>query len=477
MKKQLILLVVLLLSLSLAACGGDKKRDEGENNDKTPTVTIGQADDGRDDSNGEDVTPTEAPTPTPTKKVEIADFDTSAEITEVILVDEKEFKITAKELTYTKNTVALGLEIENLGDDELSFQCNNSINGYMVDSGYLYEDVSSGKKAKVSIEFAVDELLLYGITSIADVCINFEVENSDYDVLYDDACKLETSLAKSHDYTKNYYRESIASGALEHLADATVEYIEEKELYNQEGVSVVSKALITNEDGEQMVFLEVVNSTDEIVYGVITDIVVNGVTMYDGTWSNAKINPGATRIMDIEIESVISYEPLEAYGISEIANIQFGFSVKDVDYDDFADEAILDATISDADATLDLSGSVVYDDNDIRIISKGFYDSLVSYNDDIHWMLLVENKREEEITIWDEYDSASLNGYMIEYSFYGLTVMPGGYAVIDIDYEDDSLEENDIAAIGDITEAEVSIEIKNADYDDIDNTTLKITVE
>ena len=123
-------------------------------------------------------------------------FDTDAILAETVLTDEGGVKITATGLTYTAYSADLNLTIENNSGKNLSFVSGslgyncNSINGYMIDGGYLNCDVANGKKANASIRFHYDALMLYGIDEIADMEIGVSMTDDDFNTTYTGPCQL-----------------------------------------------------------------------------------------------------------------------------------------------------------------------------------------------------------------------------------------------------------------------------------------------
>ena len=154
-----------------------------------------------------------------TSRKELPAFALQATMEETVLVDEKDVKITATALQGTSNQVELSLAIENNSDTDLSFLSGtmgyscNSVNGYMIDDGYLNVDVVAGKKANETIKFSVDQLELMGITDIADIEIGFHIQTSDYDTyLRTGPRQLRTSLSDFYDYSADTYQEAINNG-------------------------------------------------------------------------------------------------------------------------------------------------------------------------------------------------------------------------------------------------------------------------
>lgn len=243
--------------------------------------------------------------------VQAGSFNAAANIEETVIIDENDIKITATELKYTDSSVKLNLLIENNSNTNLSFisgsmgyNCN-SVNGYMVGDGYLNADIAAGKKSHESISFSRDMLAVYGITEIADIQIGVYVKDEDYEEFYTGMGQIKTSGADSYDYEDNSYQKSVKSGIWETVYNCSIDYYAEEELYHQNDVRVVSETLMTNKDGEKVVLIEVENNSQEMIYGVTSDIMVNGLMLKVARWSSESISPGCRRIIDLSIASML----------------------------------------------------------------------------------------------------------------------------------------------------------------------------
>lgn len=320
------------------------------------------------------------------------------------------------------------------------------------------------------INFDIAPLELYGITEIADIQVGFDIADDDYNHIYISPRQVKTSVANSYDYGANTYAECMTSGALE------VAYYAEEELYNQNGIRVVSEALITDESGEEKMLLEIVNDSSELVYVSSSDIGINGLMVYSATWESDSINPGTHRIMEMPISSLLDKEYWDAFGITEIGEFVLSLTVKDADYDEIIEPQEICVKISEEPITVDVFGEEVYNENGIRIISKGLFEDSSEYIDDVYMMFMVENNYSETISVEDDYGSLSLNDYMLDfYSVYMTEVPSGKSAIIKVVLYDSSLEENSISGIEDINKAEISFVIrKDGSYDPIAEPTVAI---
>ena len=468
-KKMITILLSAIMTLSLIACG---ETDESSTKDLSADTEVDE-EIFIDQDNAE--------TSDKVKNVELEAFNTDPTIEETILVDEYDVKITATDLAYTSYSIQLNLMIENNSDKDLTFISGsagyswNAVNGYMISDGYMNADVSAGKKANETVSFSLDELAIYGITEIADIQIGFDISDEDYNHTYLGPRQVRTSAADTYDYDTDTYKICMSEGILESMYDCSIDYYAEDELYDQNGIRIVSEALVTNKDGGRVLFLEVENQTSDCVYAVTADVSVNGLLVCSGSWRSDSLNPGTRRVMDLGVTSMLDKAYWEIFGISDIGEITCTVALKDLEYDDMVDPQEIYINISDMAVPIDDSGDELYSENGVRFVSKGMVEDSFEYSDDIHMLLLVENKSTDLIYVDDVYDSLSINGYMTDYITFGKEVYPGMQAVIDVEIRGSSLEKNGIVGIEDIAEAEISFEIRDDNYHSISEPKLFIT--
>lgn len=202
MKRIIPLLLVLTMTLTLAACGVDKSElksitsvtTAGDHaDDAAPENVPDEAPDDAEDETSADTTEPDAPA-TSSKDVTIE---------ETVLLDEAGVKITAKSLE--PNTLfgpEVKLLIENDSGVDLTVQArDSSVNGYMVDAIFSC-DIVSGKKANDELTFLSSDLEACGIETIADIELSFHLYRSDnWDTYLDSApVSLTTSAADTYAY-------------------------------------------------------------------------------------------------------------------------------------------------------------------------------------------------------------------------------------------------------------------------------------
>lgn len=456
LKNKKLLILTMAITLSLAACG---KASEAEKEDISETVQIS---DTRSEDRDEFDESTNA-------DIQAEIFNTNAHIAETLLVDENDIKIMATDLQYSDYSVDLHLVIENNSDTIRSivsgsagYSCN-SINGYMIDDGYLNTEVAPGKKENELISFGIEGLSLYGIHEIADISVGFDIQDEEYNHFYSGPRQVKTSLADAYEYSVDTYRNTIESGMWEAAYGCTIDYFAEEELYDQNGIKILSETLVTNQNGEKVMFLEIQNDSQEAVYGTTSNISLNELFVHNSVWSSDPINPGTRGIIDLSISSMIDPSYWEMFGIMDVSTFTFSFTVNDLDYNEIVPSQQIYIAMSEELKPIDVSGQELYNENGIHIVSKGFVEDSSEYAEDIHLLLLIENNSSEMVRVDDSYQSFSVNGFMSDCYVQSVKADAGKCAMMDINIPMSVLENNKISGIEDILEAEITLEVKDKD--------------
>ncbi len=472
-KRVLTILMMAVLACSVTACGDEKEPSQEE------TMSV---DAGKEESEDQEEEPEEDLEAEEPEDVSVRDFQTDAAIEETVLVDENDIKITATDLSYDNYSAKLNLVIENNSDKNLSFVTGSigysccAINGYMIDNGYLNADVAAGKKSNETISFDTEALLLYGITQIADIQIGFDITDEDYTHEYVNPVQIKTSAADTYDYETDTYQREISSGTWEALSGCSVDYYAEEEIYSEGGARIESAALVTNKDGERIFLMELVNEQDQIINGSAGDIAINGLTVQSYEYSLGTAIPGTRRVMMISMSDLIDEACLEPFGISDIEEFACTFMLEDNDNHEIEKPKEISVALTENMASIDDSGEELYNEDGIRIVSKGLIEGSAELMDDIHILLLVENQSAKTICIDEAYGSLSINGFMVDAS--GLTSLeidPDKRAVFDVAIYKSALEDNRITDISDIAEAELTLEITDQKFNTIAEPAVKIS--
>ncbi|MCD8382754.1 MAG: hypothetical protein LUC30_07560 [Clostridiales bacterium] len=124
-----------------------------------------------------------------------------------------------------------------------------------------------------------------------------------------------------------------------------------------------------------------------------------------------------------------------------------------------------------------MEGTEIYNDNGIRLISKGVYADPSEYSDDLHILLIGENTSGQTLVLYDVYDSLSVNDYMATYSFYTTTLEDGSCVMIDILLWGYALEDINISEPSEIQSVEFSLTVRDENYTELDEATIAFTIE
>lgn len=397
-----------------------------------------------------------------------------ATIEETVLVDQDGVKITATGLNYTSYSVELALTLENNTDQELSFLAGttgcdcNTVNGYMC-GGYLNTDIPAGKKANETISFSSSDLELFGITRIARLEVGFDIQDTGRDsYLRTGPIALETSLAEGYDPTADTYQDSVRGGYFNTSSAGSLDYFGDEVLYDQGGVRLLSQALLTNGDGEKALLVELENTTEAPLRVSFEGIAVNGLVIEDGTWTTDWLNGGARRVVVLYLANVLDGVYWDILGISQVGEVSFRLEVNDQADSTIAAPEAVTVTIPGASASFDGTGETLYEGNGVTILSKGLVPDSWDLSDDINVLLLLQNNGSVPVNVKVAYDSVSVNGYMTDTWSPSANLLPGETVVMELALRENSLAENSITAVEDITEVEVQFELRGENYKTID---------
>lgn len=470
MKKKTSILIIGMIISSVILSGCQNNALTLNNSSEMETTS-------EKEQNSENDTPVENEEQAPS--MDIPEFDTTSTIEQTVLWDADGISVTATDLSYSGNSCELYLTIANNSGKDLSFTSGtmgysrNAVNGYMIDDGYLSADIANGVSSEEVMSFNTEQLIIYGITQVADISIGINAEDADGNTIQLYPMQVKTSAYDTYDYEADTFKDILNSGLLEAIYNCSIDYSSDEELYNQGNVRITSHALITNTDGQKSFLFEIENNTENCVFGTTSGISVNGMTIYSYNWSIDAINSGTRRIAFISLNDLADINYMDIFGITDISGIGFTFGVTDTNNAEINSPADITVPILDSSYDIDSSGEEVYNNNGIRIISKGIQHQEDEYTNYDYPVFLVENNSSEKITVGDAYTSFLINGTEMDYAILRETELQAGtVGLIYYSLDSDSLSELGITDINTIT---ASLYIKNADsYDLIDEPQITI---
>ena len=232
---------------------------------------------------------------------------TSVTIEEQELINQDGIVITAKEYV-TDNIWGDGIKLvlENNTDKTVTVGCNALIvNNYMITDFFVAEE-APGKKSNEVMYLSNTELKAAGIDTVGQVEIYFHVyDSASYDNIFDSGCvTIKTSEFANMDTTP----EDMGT-----------------ELYNENGIRIVGKAVDENSFWGTAILLYCENTSGKNVGISVEEMSINGFMM----------SPLFSTIiydqkMSLDEITVLSTE-LETNGIDEIEEVELKFHIYDVD--------------------------------------------------------------------------------------------------------------------------------------------------
>ncbi len=228
--------------------------------------------------------------------------------------------------------------------------------------------------------------------------------------------------------------------------------IPDGEIFNQDGIKISTTGYDPDGFWGPAIKLLIENDSEKNITVQARNGSVNGY-MIDYQMS-CDVIPGKKANDTLEI----SRSQLESSGIDTLADLEFSFHIFDSEsWDTIIDSDIIHIATSAAEGhtqAYDDSGDVLYDGNNVRIISKGLM------VDDIlgpRFYLYIENNSDQNITV--QARDTSVNGFMIDPSI-SAEVLAGKKIFDDMTFLSTQLEENNIT---DINEIETSFHIFASD--------------
>lgn len=445
-QKKLALLLAATLTLSLAACGGTDASGA--------TAETGAA------SETTQAAPTAEPTPEPVEA-----FPGKGTIEETVLVDESGVKVTATSLEYEEGGALLGLKFENNTDQVLHASVSDcSINGYMYDA-YSSIEAEPGQTGEDSIYLSANRLYQVGVTDIAEIMVGIQIYSGvSYDnYLTADPVTIQTSLYGSLDESGTAIQ-ALQDENVQAIAGITsVDYLQEEEIYNHNGVRVTGAAVATYGDGTTDLLLDVVNdNTISAKFDLLRPAVNNLLTGNSG-FANTTILPGKRMLY---VQPLLGEDPgiEEIYGLTEVGSVSVFARAYTVDMDSMeASDDLTELTfaVSDTVPPIDTTGDELFNESGVRIINKGKYSD--PDDDTSYLVMLVENNTGHTIQMVDSEWKGTINGTEGRLGLSTERETPGQYAMLAMGFDEDELAQFGLTSIDEITDISINVRVENCD--------------
>ena len=478
-KKMVAALTSIFIAASLAACGGNSGTESPTAN--TDQVQESEAATEQTEPADEQAESGQNESQTAPAVEEMGKLSLDTTIEETVLFEDDNIRIIAESLDFKYNSPYLHLKFENNGDKALSFvsgsigYSGNSVNGYMVDGFYVNVDVEPGKTALEEVYVSGDLLSILGIEKIREIGIGFDIKDSDYnDYAQTGPLYISTSDADGTDDGETYLK-SIQNKKLTDLYGYTMDHLDETDFLQNDNLKGISSCLITNKDGEQSLFLEVENVSDKVLNIRVSNIIVNGIQLVSGSWTSETINPGKKRLVSISLDDVVSHAggTRDEFGITEYSTVKMDLDCLDNNMNNIVEKEAT-FTLGNSKESFMAGQTEVYNDNDLKV---SYAKTLKDEYGGIHLLFLLENNASKDITFDVDYDTLSINGTMTDFISYSKTLSPEMKSVLNIEVSKYNLEDVSISSPEEISDIEFKLEIRDSDYNDIDNPTIQVTTK
>lgn len=219
--------------------------------------------------------------------------------------------------------------------------------------------------------------------------------------------------------------------------------IDEQIVFEQDGIKITATGLESDGSifGEELNFL-IENNSEQNITVQARNVSVNGYMVDTSMSADVAIGKKSNTSMTIMGSS------LEECGISAISDIEFSFHIfNPEEWETIVDSEKISLRTSIADSytqEYDENGDVVYEDENVRIISKGIT------SDDIFGpaaVFYIENISDMDLTV--QARDTSVNGFMISPAF-SPEISAGKRIISNMTFLSSDLEENSIEKISDI---------------------------
>lgn len=395
MKKIIAVILTAVMLMSMVSC-----EDKGSNKENKQTCKV---------SAGSLVQETDF-----NSNRQSSDFDPHSTIEETVLLDDDKIKITVTGMEGNFNGLVLNLSVENKTDKRLDLNCDksygtiNSVNGYCLEPYILGGMLEAGETKTAQMTFDTYSLIESGIKEVAEIELQIAMKyEDDENRTYTPSVKIKTSIADSFDYTADNYQASIKNGDLSDRYCLTVDNFSDKELFNKNGIRIISQTFITTEYGNKDLLLQAENNTDKPVYLSLGNKYANGLLVDYGESDYWIVGPGKRIIIDDRVTGNLPRSVYDNFGMSSIGSVSFNLVMRSERNSDDAVTENLSILLNDENNKFNKTGDELYNLNDLHMV----YKCMMREKDTntVHLYLLAENKTDQRIKI-DKGTNITVNG-------------------------------------------------------------------
>jgi hypothetical protein len=237
-------------------------------------------------------------------------FNLNTTIEETVLVDTADIRIIANDIKFKYNNLYVDLTFENKSASKLSITSNtlgfsgNYINNYMIEEGWTSCDVEPGMTETDDLYFKIASLQSYGINDASEIGLGFLVKDASYNVVYKGVSSIPTS---SHGMVPDGDAMEAFGNSLYQLTYGfTLESLSDKVIFDANGIQIDGQALVTTSQDERYLYLDASNNSGNDVYIKVKDVSINGIDLYDGTWTSDYALDSKKCLITICLDDIVS---------------------------------------------------------------------------------------------------------------------------------------------------------------------------
>lgn len=280
-----------------------------------------------------------------------APFNLDGVIEQTVLLDDDALTIVAEKLEYRNDMAYLTLSFTNNTEGELDVMTStlgysaNYVNGCMMTEGHLSAQIPGGETAEEEVGYSLWELQLYGMKGIGTLGLGVRAVNDEFEEVFKGIVEVTTSL---------YGEDSIDSGTFAGFVDSPA--FSQRLGYDVEaassidhslgaaGLDALSAFLLTNQEGERAVMVELMNNTDDALIVHVSDVSINGALAYEGPWTADTVAPGKRFVIDDLLLSSMVEDKADEFDLSKVGDVSMTISITDANRNTILDSA--DLTVS-----------------------------------------------------------------------------------------------------------------------------------
>ena len=446
MKKFLTLLLALTVMFSLISCQGDSLNEsslnESEHESAESNTSSEQSQEGIESGTQDD----------DTADIDVLKINRNVTIEETVLYDSNNVKISAVGISEGILGTEIDLKIENSGNIDIIVSNGSavSVNGYTLNNASVRAEVPAGKTAYPDLTLFDEVLLLSGITDIAEISFSLEICDDEYNSIFNTGYLTIETSAKDGYEKKNGYKTVLNDPDLLSQIDSELIFYTERDLLSNEYVDLVSQAMINDSYGNDVFILEFENKYHEDLLVNISALAINGLVFPEAI-NYSWIAKGTKTLISFEVGNILSENFPEHLGLTAISDFTFAVNVADSNGSNLIFDQRVEYTVESERVPLNMSGKVVYDTDDFRVISKGWFNKNNGSENEYCLVFIIENNWNKTIKygrIGGDY--LAINKGSIKYDVQGVEILPGTSGLVTVTVKSKHAEEHGIYSINDI---------------------------